>query len=91
MFGLRLVLQVLEQMRQLNEDAVHEVEQINQRIANIEARLFARTEELAKTGALLGGGLVGKNAADELTIELEDEKRDQDNRWGCPSLFTWSC
>ena len=76
-------LQVLEMMAQLNQDAVYEVEQINERIANINICLKERTEKLAKLESALGDGRGGKQGADELMNELEHEKRDQDNRWEC--------
>ena len=65
-------------MRQLNKDAVYEVEQINQQITYLESSLLERKDKLA----MLNSGMpVGRNQeADELMNELENEKRDQDNR-----------
>ena len=80
-WGLGRVLQVLERMEQLNEDAENNVEQINERIARLDHCLSERSKKLE---SLVGVG--GKQDADEVMNELEHEKRDQDNRWNtsCP-------
>ena len=89
MRGLDEGLQVLEVMEQLNEDAKYEVEHIDERIANIDSFLEARKSfvsasesELARVG--------GKQIADESLNELEQEKRDQDNRCACQLLLSFS-
>ncbi len=71
------MLQVLELVRQLNEDTVYEVEQINQRIARI---VEERAKKLATSESELGCGVAGKQDADKLLDALEHEQHDQDNR-----------
>ncbi len=84
--GVSGELQVLALMEQLNKDAVYEVEQIIQRIANIERSVEEHAKIMERPESEPGGvGSNLKHKAGELRNELEGEKRDQDNRWASKS------